>query len=97
MMTPVLLKRYWGEASPRAQNRQRYGYTRGITFVPEGREGLIPHRGSIHDSEHGMPVDMAFVQKTVAESGALTPREFAERATLELQSEGAAREGRSKV
>jgi IMP dehydrogenase len=97
IIVPVWFKEHWGEASRRAFNIARYGYKSSKWFVPEGGEGLIPHRGSIHDSEEGIMRDIAFVKRTFSESGATTPREFAERATLEFQSPGSIREGRSKV
>ncbi|MBI4176526.1 MAG: IMP dehydrogenase [Candidatus Aenigmarchaeota archaeon] len=93
----VFLKEYWGEASRKAKNIERYGYSSMDTFVPEGKAGLIPHRGSIHDDQDGIGIDIAFVEKTFSESGALNQREFADNATLELQSEGSRYEGVSKV
>lgn len=97
MTVTVPFKQYWGEASRRAANIERYGYTSLARFVPEGGDGLIPLRGSIHDPDDGIEIDIAFVKKTMSESGALTPQEFSTRAELELQSEGAKDEGRSKV
>lgn len=95
--TPVIFKEYWGEASERAANVQRYGYKTLKDFVPEGAEGLIPHTGSIHDNKHGIQIDIAFLKKTLSESGAENPQEFSERTTLERQSDGSMSEGRSKV
>ena len=97
MVVPVLLKEYWGEASRRAANISRYGYTSKKHFVPEGEEGLIPHRGLIHDPEEGINIDITFVKKSFSESGALTPRQFSQSVTLELQSSGSREEGRPKV
>jgi len=96
LIVPTYVKEYWGEASARAAHLERYGYSSGKNFVPEGAEGVIPHRGSIHDDD-GIGIDIAFLKKTLRESGAKTPQGFSRRVRLEVQSSGSRSEGKPKL
>ena len=90
----VDFKWYWGEASARGKNIDRYGHADPKTFTTEGNEGPVPHVGSIHKV---FPADIQTLKNTLFGSGAFDTKEFNEKALLERQSHGSHIEGGSKV
>lgn len=91
----VEFKEYWGEASKKALNIQRYGYKTIEGFGREGAEGVIPHKGSIHDTgKEGILLHINFIKKSLSESGAKNVQEYPKRAKLDIQSLGSQYEGR---
>ena len=85
-------KEYWGEGSARARNWQRYdlgGNKKKLSFV-EGVDSYVPYAGSLKDN-----VDMTLlkVKSTMCNCGAITIKEFQNKATLTLVSPTSITEG----
>lgn len=78
------MKEYWGEGSARARNWQRYdlGGTNGLSFV-EGVDSYVPYAGSLRDN---VAVTISKIKHTMCNCGALTIREFNQKAKLTLVS-----------
>jgi IMP dehydrogenase len=82
-----MYKPYWGEGSNRARNWQRYcnygASTQGMKFE-EGIDAYVPIVGSVKEV---LSVTLAKLKSTMCNMGALTLREFAEKAVLTRISE----------
>ena len=78
------MKEYWGEGSARARNWQRYdlGGENGLSFV-EGVDSYVPYAGSLRDN---VAVTISKIKHTMCNCGALTIREFNQKAKLTLVS-----------
>lgn len=78
------MKEYWGEGSARARNWQRYdlGGANGLSFV-EGVDSYVPYAGSLRDN---VAVTISKIKHTMCNCGALTIREFNQKAKLTLVS-----------
>jgi len=81
-----IYKPYWGEGSNRARNWQRYSDETSIEKLKfeEGVDGYVPVVGSAAEV---LGVTLAKLRATMCNVGALSLREFAEKATLTLVSE----------
>jgi IMP dehydrogenase len=86
----VYVKEYWGEASERAKSFRRYGHEDPRTFIIEGDEGYVLHKGSIHKQ---LPKDFLAIRGALSSCGCRNLKEFYQRAKLELQSPESYREG----
>jgi IMP dehydrogenase len=86
-----MYKPYWGEGSDRARNWQRYseGASASLKFE-EGVEGYVPIAGSLRDV---LGVTSTKLRATMCNCGALTLREFNEKAVLTRISEQSYVEG----
>ena len=73
-------KPYWGEGSNRARNWQRYkeGSSEGLSFE-EGVDAYVPYSGPLSDK---VDVSTAKIKATMCNTGALTIKEFHEKAVL---------------
>ena len=82
-----IYKPYWGEGSNRARNWQRYhdgrAYNGGMKFE-EGIDAYVPIVGSVREV---LSVTLAKLRSTMCNIGALTLREFTEKAVLTRISE----------
>jgi len=87
-----LYKPYWGEGSNRARNWQRYSDdTQDVTMkFEEGVDAYVPVVGSVNDV---LDVTLAKLRSTMCNNGALTLREFYEKAHLTRISEQSFIEG----
>ncbi len=86
-----MYKPYWGEGSDRARNWQRYSEDSSASMkFEEGVEGYVPIVGSLRDV---LGVTTAKVRATMCNCGALTLREFNDRAILTRISEQSYVEG----
>lgn len=90
----AFVKPYWGEASARAKNIRRYGHTDPRSFVVEGVEGFVLHKGSLSSQ---LPKDILALKGSMSTAGCRTLREFYERARLELQTTSSHLEGGTSV
>lgn len=86
----VYVKEYWGEASTRAKSLRRYEHGDPRTFIIEGEEGYVLHKGSIHKQ---LPKDIMAIKGAISSSGCKNLKEFYKHAILELQSPEAFKEG----
>jgi IMP dehydrogenase len=86
----AFVKPYWGEASPRARNIRRYGHQDPRSFVVEGVEGFVLHKGSLASQ---LPRDVFALKGSLSTAGCKTLREFYENARLELQTTSSHLEG----
>jgi IMP dehydrogenase len=77
-----LYKPYWGEGSIRARNWQRYGGGGGLKFE-EGVDAFVPFSGPLSDK---VDLTTAKLRSTMCNIGALSLREFQEKAELTLVS-----------
>lgn len=86
-----MYKPYWGEGSDRARNWQRYseGSASSLKFE-EGIDGYVPIAGSLRDV---LGVTTAKLRATMCNCGALSLKEFGERAVLTRISEQSYVEG----
>lgn len=91
-MSGRLYKPYWGEGSNRARNWQRYSDESSDTTMKfeEGIDAYVPIVGSVNDV---LDVTLAKLQATMCNNGALTLREFTEKAILTRVSEQSFVEG----
>ena len=78
------VKEYWGEGSNRARNWQRYdlGGSKKLSFE-EGFDSYVPYAGPLKDN---VDKTLAKVKSTMCNCGALTIKEFQEKAKLTLVS-----------
>ena len=85
------MKEYWGEGSARARNWQRYdlGGKKGLSFV-EGVDSYVPYAGALRDT---VAVTISKIKHTMCNCGAITLREFNEKAKLTLVSSTSLVEG----
>ncbi len=83
------VKEYWGEASLHAKNLRRYGHNDPRTFVVEGEEGYVLHKGKL---EEGLPKDANTLCYILSGNGCRTITEFYQNAKIELSSEAARQE-----
>ena len=90
----VTVKPYWGEASAKAKNVRRYQQNDPRTFVIEGEEGYVLHKGSLHEN---IPRDIKALQGTLSSCGCSDLEEFREHVRLERQSVGSQQEGGTSI
>ena len=85
------MKEYWGEGSARARNWQRYdlGGNKKLSFV-EGVDSYVPYAGPLADN---VAVTISKIKHTMCNCGAITLREFNEKAKLTLVSGTSITEG----
>ena len=83
------MKEYWGEGTDRAQNWQRYESEGGLPFE-EGVDAYVPYAGSMHDN---LGITLSKVKAAMCNCGALTLREFHEKARLTKVSRSSIIEG----
>jgi len=88
------VKPYWGEASARAKNIRRYGHNDPKTFVVEGEEGFVLHKGTINDQ---LPKDVMALSAAVSGAGFNNLRDFHKGVKLEMQSGDSFREGGTNI
>ncbi len=88
------IKPYWGEASMKAKNLRRYGHNDPRTFVVEGEEGYVLHKGKL--SEH-LPRDVLALKASLSSSGCKTLEEFRKKAKLEVQTAQSYAEGGTSI
>lgn len=91
MINGSYYKEYWGEGSNRARNWQRYdlGGQKKLSFE-EGVDSYVPYAGLLKDN---VAVTTAKIKSTMCNCGALTIKEFQEKATLTLVSSTSIVEG----
>lgn len=87
------LKEYWGEGSNRARNWQRYdmGGDKKLSFE-EGVDSYVPYAGSLKDN---VELSLSKMRSTMCNCGALTIKEFQQKAKLTLVSSTSIVEGGS--
>ncbi len=90
----AFVKPYWGEASARAKNIRRYGHKDSRSFVVEGVEGFVLHKGSMSTQ---LPNDVFALKGSMSTVGRKTLREFYENARLEVQTTSSHMEGGTSV
>lgn len=90
----AFVKPYWGEASARAKNIRRYGHKDPRSFVIEGVEGFVLHKGRLSEQ---LPKDILALKGSMSASGSRTIREFYENARLEVQTTSSHMEGGTSV
>ena len=86
------VKEYWGEGSLRARNWQRYDKgdgSSGLSFE-EGVDSYVPYAGSLHNN---LPVTLHKIRTVMCNCGALTLREFQQKARITLISAMSLTEG----
>jgi IMP dehydrogenase len=88
------VKPYWGEASPKAKNLRRYGHNDPRTFVIEGEEGYVLHKGNLSEQ---LPVDVLAVKASLSASGCRNLAEFRDKARLEIQTGESYRESGTNI
>ena len=84
MLNGSYYKEYWGEGSNRARNWQRYdmGGSTHLSFE-EGVDSFVPYAGNLHDN---VGLTCSKIKSTMCNCGALTIKEFQEKAKLTLVS-----------
>jgi IMP dehydrogenase len=90
----AFVKPYWGEASARAKNIRRYGHSDPRSFVIEGVEGFVLHKGSLVSQ---VPRDILALKGSMSEAGSRPLREMYEKARLEIQTTSSHLEGGTSV
>jgi len=90
----AFVKPYWGEASAKAKNIRRYGHEDPRSFVIEGVEGFVLHKGSMDGQ---LPKDVFAVKGSLSTAGCRNLREFYDNATLEIQTTSSHSEGGTSV
>jgi IMP dehydrogenase len=90
----AFVKPYWGEASARAKNIRRYGHSDPRSFVIEGVEGFVLHKGKLSDQ---IPRDVFALKGSLSTAGASNLRELYENARLEIQTTSSHTEGGTSV
>ena len=90
----AMVKPYWGEASARAKNIHRYGHDDPRSFVVEGVEGFVLHKGMLADQ---IPRDILALRGSLSSAGCSSIREFYEKARLEIQTTSSHSEGGTSV
>lgn len=91
MINGSYYKEYWGEGSNRARNWQRYdlGGKKKLSFE-EGVDSYVPYAGLLKDN---VAVTTAKIKSTMCNCGALTIKEFQDKANLTLVSSTSIVEG----
>ena len=91
MLNGSYYKEYWGEGSNRARNWQRYdlGGDKKLKFE-EGVHSYVPYAGALKDN---VDVTIAKVKSTMCNCGALSIKEFQDKAKLTLVSSTSIIEG----
>ena len=89
MINGNYVKEYWGEGSNRARNWQRYESDGHLSFE-EGVDSYIPYAGRLKDN---VAVTTYKIKSTMCNCGALTIKEFQEKAKLTLVSSTSIVEG----
>jgi IMP dehydrogenase len=90
----AFVKPYWGEASPRAKNIRRYGHADPRSFVIEGVEGFVLHKGRL--GAH-LPNDILALKGSISTAGCRSLREFYEKSRLEMQTSSSHSEGGTRI
>ncbi len=90
----AFVKPYWGEASARAKNIRRYGHSDPRSFVIEGVEGFVLHKGSLASQ---LPKDILALKGSLSTAGCRNIRELYENARLEIQTTSSHAEGGTSV
>jgi len=87
-----LAKPYWGEATDRAKNWQRYhlGGKEGLSFE-EGIDGWVPYAGQLSE---GVRKSLAVMRSTMCNLGCLTIDELHRNAIVERRSPASITEGK---
>jgi IMP dehydrogenase len=88
------VKPYWGEASLRAKNLRRYGHNDPRTFVIEGEEGHVLHKGKLPEQ---LPADVLAVKASLSSSGCRNLAEFRKNSRLEIQTGESYRESGTSI
>jgi IMP dehydrogenase len=86
------MKEYWGEGSSRARNWQRYtldNATSGMKFE-EGVDSYVPYAGPLKEN---VDLTLAKIKSTMCNCGALSLREFQQKAKLTMVSSTSIVEG----
>ncbi|MBR2746171.1 MAG: IMP dehydrogenase [Erysipelotrichaceae bacterium] len=89
MINGNYVKEYWGEGSNRARNWQRYESDGHLSFE-EGVDSYVPYAGRLKDN---VAVTTYKIKSTMCNCGALTIKEFQEKAKLTLVSSTSIVEG----
>jgi IMP dehydrogenase len=89
------VKEYWGEGSNRARNWQRYDHgdvesKRDQLEFEEGVDSYVPYAGKLKDN---LETALAKIRSTMCNCGAVSLREFQERARLTVASAVSIHEG----
>ena len=82
MVNGNYVKEYWGEGSNRARNWQRYEAAGHLSFE-EGVDSYVPYAGALKDN---VLVTLNKIKSTMCNCGALTIKEFQQKAKLTLVS-----------
>ena len=82
MINGNYVKEYWGEGSNRARNWQRYEAEGNLSFE-EGVDSYVPYAGALKDN---VTVTTNKIKSTMCNCGAITIKEFQEKAKLTLVS-----------
>lgn len=90
----ITVKPYWGEASTRAKNVRRYQQDDPRTFVIEGEEGFVLHKGPL---SNGLTRDLRAIKSTLASCGCDSLQEFRTEALLERQTPSSQVEGGTSI
>lgn len=90
----VHVKEYWGEASAKAKSFMRYGHSDPRTFIVEGEEGWVLHKGSLHEQ---LPRDILTLKGTISACGCRGLQDFYKNAKVELQTGEAYKEGGTNI
>jgi len=79
------LKEYWGEGTNRAQNWQRYddGSDKNSLTFEEGVSGYVPYAGKLKDN---LEITLAKIRATLSTCGAVSIKEFQQKARLTVVS-----------
>lgn len=88
------VKDYWGEASPKAKNLHRYSHDDPRTFVIEGEEGFVLHKGPLAEQ---IVKDVMAIKSSISACGCKNMDDFHMNAVLELQTSHSSMEGRTSV
>ena len=82
MINGNYVKEYWGEGSNRARNWQRYEAEGNLSFE-EGVDSYVPYAGALKDN---VVVTTNKIKSTMCNCGAITIKDFQEKAKLTLVS-----------
>ena len=83
------MKEYWGEGTERARNWQRYEAEGNLPFE-EGVDAYVPYAGGLREN---LATTLNKIKATMCNCGALTIREFQEKARLTRVSPSSIAEG----
>ena len=89
MINGNYVKEYWGEGSNRARNWQRYEAAGNLSFE-EGVDSYVPYAGRLKDN---VLLTLNKIKSTMCNCGALTIKEFQQKAKLTLVSSTSIVEG----